>query len=55
MGKRNRDLQITAVETANKMLKNDSPTAKWIAKDVLRELEKPEVKHYDYPREKYRI
>lgn len=55
MGKRNRDLHKLAIKTANKMLEKDAPTATWIAKDVLRELEKVDVKCYDYPREKYRI
>jgi len=54
MGKRNKDLHKTAVETACKMLEKDSSTATWIAKDVLRELDKPNLKFYDYPRDKYR-
>lgn len=54
MGKRNKDLHKTAVESAKEMLKIKSKAAQWIAKDVLRELEKEGVKCYDYPREKYR-
>jgi 3-methyladenine DNA glycosylase AlkD len=54
MGKRNRDLHKLAVETAYKMQEKKTPTAQWIGKDVLKELEKSDLKYYDYPREKYR-
>ena len=54
MGKRNIDLHKVAIETANKMLEKNSATPTAIAKYVLRELEKPNLKYYDYPREKYR-
>ena len=36
------------------MLQIKDKTAKWIANDVLRELEKENMKSYDYPRKKYR-
>jgi 3-methyladenine DNA glycosylase AlkD len=38
IGKRNRDLNKAAVETAKKILKIDSKAAKWVASDALREL-----------------
>ena len=55
MGKRNCNLHKTAIKTAYKMLERNAPAAHWIANDVLRELEKPDVKSYDYPRAKYRV
>ncbi|MEO6150586.1 MAG: DNA alkylation repair protein [Mucilaginibacter sp.] len=39
IGKRNSILQKAAVETAKRMLKQDSKAAKWIATDALKELE----------------
>ena len=54
MGKRNVDLHKSAIKTAKEMLEIEDKTAQWIAKDVLRELEKEDVKYFDYPREKYR-
>jgi 3-methyladenine DNA glycosylase AlkD len=38
IGKRNRDLNKAAVETAKEILKIDSKAAKWVASDALREL-----------------
>ncbi len=48
IGKRNRDLNRAAVETAKEILKIDSKAAKWIASDALRELinEKVQKKLY---------
>jgi 3-methyladenine DNA glycosylase AlkD len=38
IGKRNYSMNKKAVETAKKILKNESKTAKWIANDAIREL-----------------
>ncbi len=38
IGKRNRDLNKVAIETAKEILKIDSKAAKWVASDALREL-----------------
>jgi 3-methyladenine DNA glycosylase AlkD len=48
IGKRNRDLNRAAVETAKEILKIDSKAARWIASDALRELtgEKVQKKLY---------
>ena len=54
MGKRNTDLHKTALKTAYEMLEIEDKTARWIAKDVLRELEKADLKFHHYPREKYK-
>jgi 3-methyladenine DNA glycosylase AlkD len=53
-GKRNIDLQRRAIEVANHILTIDSKSAKWIAKNALSELKKPDVKILDYPRNMYR-
>jgi 3-methyladenine DNA glycosylase AlkD len=39
IGKRNRSLHAAAVDEANAILGLDSPSARWIARDALRELE----------------
>jgi len=54
IGKRNVDLRNTAIKTAYEILEIDSPAARWIAKDALRELESDQVKMQDYPRVMYR-
>ncbi len=54
IGKRNTDLNEKAIETANEILKLESKSAKWIAKDAIRELESKNVNILDYPREIYR-
>jgi len=54
IGKRNVDLQSKAIETANEILKQDSKSAQWIAKDALRELQGEKVNILDYPRNIYR-
>ena len=54
IGKRNKDLQQAAINLANKILLKQSKSAQWIAKDALRELEKPKVNILDYPRAIYR-
>lgn len=53
IGKRNPDLQQTAIKTAKEILKIDNKAAQWIAKDALRELEKPNVSIRNYPRSVY--
>jgi len=54
IGKRNIDLHKKAIETANEILKFDSKSAKWIANDALRQLNKENVNILDYPRVVYR-
>lgn len=54
IGKRNTDLHTSAIKVANRILTADSKSAKWIAKNALRELKKPDVKIMDYPRHIYR-
>ena len=39
IGKRNRSLHAAAIDEANAILDLDSPSARWIARDALRELE----------------
>jgi 3-methyladenine DNA glycosylase AlkD len=38
IGKRNKNLNAKAIETANEILKMDSRSSKWIASDAVREL-----------------
>lgn len=54
IGKRNIDLNKKAIITANKILKNPSKSAQWIAKNALKELEQENPKILDYPRDIYR-
>ncbi len=54
IGKRNQDLNKAAIATAYEILKSSSKTAKWIAKDALRELQSPKANILDYPRAIYR-
>lgn len=54
IGKRNIDLNNKAILTANKILKNPSKSAQWIAKNALKELEQENPKILDYPRDIYR-
>ncbi|MCG8697685.1 MAG: DNA alkylation repair protein [Bacteroidales bacterium] len=54
IGKRNIDLQQKALVTANTILRIDTPPARWIAKDALRELTADKVNRLDYPRSVYR-
>ncbi len=54
IGKRNIDLQKKAIEVANRILLNDSRSAKWIANNALRELTKTDANVLDYPRYLYR-
>ncbi len=43
IGKRNLKLNTAAIKTAKEIRKSDSPAAKWIAADALRELQSPAV------------
>lgn len=54
IGKRNIDLNDMAIEVANEILNFESKSAKWIAKDALKELQKDGVRMSNYPREKYK-
>ena len=54
IGKRNIDLKEAAIDVANEILKFDSKSAKWIAKNALRELQKDGVRMSNYPRNKYK-
>lgn len=55
IGKRNCDLHKKAIEVARDLLKFDSKSAQWIAKNALTELQKENIRMSDYPRAKYRI
>lgn len=54
IGKRNVDLNKQAIIVAKEILAFDTKSAKWIAKDALRELEKEGINILDYPRAIYR-
>lgn len=54
IGKRNTDLNEKAIDVASEILKFDGKSAKWIAKDALKELQKDGVRMSDYPRAIYR-
>ena len=54
IGKRNIDLNEKAIDVANEILLFESKSAKWIAKDALKELQKDDVRMSNYPREKYK-
>jgi len=54
IGKRNIDLNKSAIATAHEILKLDSKASQWIAKDAIRKLEADKVNILDYPRAKYR-
>ena len=54
IGKRNIDLNYSAKIVANKIVKIDSKSAKWIASNALKELEQPAINILDYPRRIYR-
>lgn len=53
IGKRNPDLKELAIEVSEEILELESRSAKWIAKDALRELQKEDVRLSNYPREMY--
>jgi len=54
IGKRNIDLNKKAIEVAEEILNLEYPSAKWIAKNALSELQKPNKRMSDYPRKIYR-
>ena len=54
IGKRNIDLNKKAIEVAKEIVKLEYPSAKWIAKNALNELQKPNKRMSDYPRHIYR-
>lgn len=54
IGKRNIDLNKKAILVAQEILENESPAAKWIAKNALNELKKDNIRMSDYPRAIYR-
>lgn len=54
IGKRNIDLNSTAIAAARDILIIDNKAAQWIAKDALKELESDRVNILDYPRSIYR-
>lgn len=55
IGKRNVDLRNAAMDVAERISRSDSPSAKWIARDALKELRSPNVNVLDYPRATYRL
>lgn len=55
LGKRNVDLKSKAINLAEKLIKLDSKSAQWNAKDTLRELQNPKTRIADYPRHLYRL
>jgi 3-methyladenine DNA glycosylase AlkD len=55
IGKRNIDLKNHAIEVAKEILRINSKSAIWIAKDALKELQGENLNILDYPRNIYRI
>lgn len=53
IGKRNKDLHLKAIDTAQEILKEESRSAQWIAKDALKKLQSEKVNILDYPRNIY--
>jgi 3-methyladenine DNA glycosylase AlkD len=53
IGKRNKNLYKEALEVADEILKLDSKPARWIAKDAIRQLKKPNVAMKNYPKNIY--
>jgi len=54
IGKRNIDLKLEAISVAEEILKIKNKTAKWIAKNALKELTSEQVRISDYPRKIYK-
>lgn len=54
VGKRNIDLKRKAIECAGSILLQESDSAKWIARDAIRELQGEKLNVLDYPRSIYR-
>ena len=55
IGKRNIDLNKSAILVADRIGKTQNKSAKWIASNALKELTNPSVNVLDYPRHIYRI
>lgn len=53
IGKRNPDLQQSAIEVSKQLISTPSKSAQWIGKDALKELSSPSVRMSNYPRSKY--
>ncbi len=54
IGKRNVDLLQESIAVAEKIVQGGSKSARWIGRNALNELTKPDVKIFDYPRAIYR-
>jgi 3-methyladenine DNA glycosylase AlkD len=54
IGKRNRDLLVHAIDLAENLSRSDTASARWIAKDAIKELTGSKVRISDYPRSIYR-
>ena len=54
IGKRNVDLHKAAILVANKIVKMESKSARWIANNALKELSNSKLNILDYPRQIYR-
>ncbi|MBL4708827.1 MAG: DNA alkylation repair protein [Flavobacteriales bacterium] len=54
IGKRNRDLNVAAIQLSKEIAQKENKTAQWIAKDALKELESKMLNVLDYPRNVYR-
>ncbi len=54
IGKRNKDLKAIAIASANRIAKNPTKSAQWIAKNALKELQSQNLNSLDYPRSLYR-
>lgn len=52
IGHRNTELNLAALELAERLAKSDDPTTRWIGKDVLRDLTRPAVKQKIKARQK---
>ncbi len=55
IGKRNIDLKQKAISFSNSLLKLESKSAQWIARDALKELNSLNARVSDYPRSIYRM
>lgn len=53
IGKRNVDLRLEAISLSKELLDMDTPSATWIARDALKELESDSVRISNYPRAVY--
>lgn len=55
IGKRNVDLNTSAIDVAKRIAMAESKSAQWIGRNALAELNKPGVNILDYPRSIYRL